>query len=321
MTDKKDDNSGLRLVFCADEKKLNSKTKKSTEEKKLADKKYVDDNGVVFFNERQRAEQREQRKWKREIENIVFVASGKGGVGKTWFTINLAQTLAFLGDKVLVLDADFSFANVDVQLGLLPECDLTHVVNAAIDFKDAITNYNLGDFDVVAGSSMSGSYGGITQEKIDVVWQGLAWVSQNYDMVLVDVGNAHDSILAGLFKISSKGIMVTTDEPSSLSDVYTLIKFVRDNYPAIDIDIVVNKVDNYTSGNVTFKALDNVTKSFLGFAPNLLGVIRYDDIVIDSIRNQVSTLTYAPQAKSIGDIRMLAPDLMRSIVKKNLKDQ
>ena len=304
MTDKKDTNSGLRLVFSADDKnKKTGETPKSPVDKKNFSRRQSDE--VVFLSDCQSA------------NNIVFVASGKGGVGKTWFAVNLAQTLAYMGNKILLLDADFSFANIDVQLGLLPDHDLTHVANGAIDFAEAITTYNLGDFDVIAGAAMSGSYGGIIPGKIDAVWSGLANVSQNYDLVLVDVGNSHDNILDGLFKIANKGIMVTTDEPSSLSDVYTLIKFIIDNYSSIDIDIVVNKVDNYTSGNVTFKALDNVTKNFLSFVPNLLGIIRYDDIVIDSIRNQVTTLTYAPQAKSMSDIRMIAPDLMRSCVKKS----
>ena len=227
-------------------------------------------------------------------KNIIFVASGKGGVGKTWFTVNLAQILASWGKKILICDADFSFANVDVQLGLLPDHDLTQAINGVISFREAITRYHLGEFDVIAGATMSGSFNSIDVIGANLVWNNLAKISHEYDLVFVDMGNCTDGTASGVFEIANNGIMVTTDEPSSLSDVYTMMKFIHDNHQEVNLDIVVNKVDNYTAGNVTFTALESVTKSFLNFTPNLLGIVRNDHMVVESIRNQVTTFYIFP---------------------------
>ena len=90
-----------------------------------------------------------------------------------------------------------------------------------------------------------------------------------------------------------------------------MMKFINDRSSEISLDFIVNKVDNYTTGQMTFQALENVTKSFLNFAPNLIGIIREDSMIQDSIRNQVTTLTYAPQSKSVGDLRSIVPEIIR----------
>ena len=98
---------------------------------------------------------------------------------------------------------------MDVQLGLLPEKDLTQVLSGQANFHEAITRYNMGNFDVMAGSTMSGSFNNINTSNIGDIWKELKKIAPEYDLVLIDTGNCMDGTAAGVFDVASKGIMVT----------------------------------------------------------------------------------------------------------------
>ena len=273
-----------------------------------------------IFKDRQMIENmiKTERKNSGSCENIMLFASGKGGVGKTWLTVNLAQAISDWGKKVLVFDADLQFSNVDVQLGLLPEYDLTQFLLGKIEFKKTITRYHLGGFDVIAGSAMSSMPKEIDPVQITNLWDNLCEISSDYDIVLVDIGSGVNENILDLCRLIKNGVMVTTDEPSSLSDVYTMMKLLKDNAPEMNLDIITNKVSNYTTGNISYKSLLDISKNFLNHSPKLLGVIRDDHIVPESIRNQVTTLTYAPCSKSIEDLKTIVPEIVKICNYKNI---
>src|SRR3546814_4878596 len=115
--------------------------------------------------------------------NMMSIASGKGGVGKTWFAITLSQALARLGRRILLFDGDLGLANVDIQLGLMPSRDLASVLDGAVTLKGAAQHYDAGGFDVVAGRSGSGSLAGLSQQRMADLREELLGLAAAYDRV------------------------------------------------------------------------------------------------------------------------------------------
>lgn len=121
-------------------------------------------------------------------ENIIAVASGKGGVGKTWFSITLAGLFARAGRKTLLFDGDIGLANVDVQLGLTPTRDLGAVFAGQCEMRDAITYYEKGKFDILAGRSGSTSMANLGASRMQPAAVQLVTLAESYDHVIIDLG-------------------------------------------------------------------------------------------------------------------------------------
>jgi len=131
----------------------------------------------------------------RRGKNIIAVASGKGGVGKTWFSITLSQALAREGKKVLLFDGDLGLANVDVQLGLMPKRDLNDVIRGRLGLDKIIQPFDDGGFDIVAGRSGQASLSALPSQRLVLLRDQLLEVSEKYDAVIVDLGAGVDRTL------------------------------------------------------------------------------------------------------------------------------
>src|SRR5262249_33189627 len=120
--------------------------------------------------------------------NVIAIASGKGGVGKTWFSITLAHALARAGRRTLLFDGDLGLANVDVQLGIAPRCDLGSVIAGRSTLTQAIGSYEEGGFDIIAGRSGSGDLASLPASRLALLRNELHGVGRRYDRVVVDLG-------------------------------------------------------------------------------------------------------------------------------------
>ena len=125
-------------------------------------------------------------------KNLLAVASGKGGVGKTWFSVTLAHALARMGKKVLLFDGDLGLANVDVQLGLMPKRDLNDVIRGRLGLDKVIQRYEDGGFDIIAGRSGQASLSALPSQRLAHLRDQLIEVSDNYDIVIADLGAGVD---------------------------------------------------------------------------------------------------------------------------------
>lgn len=243
--------------------------------------------------------------------NIVAVASGKGGVGKTWLSITLAHAMAQAGQRVLLFDGDVGLANIDIQLGLMPQKDLGSVVAGRIKLADAVTRYETGGFDIIAGKSGSGSLGTLDSSRLGHLRDDLLMLAGMYDRVVIDLGAGVDQTVRTLAATGGAVLVVATDEPTSMTDAYAFIKLNVATGTGADQRIVINMAGSTKEGEKTYAKLRKVCETFLKFSPPLAGIIRRDDKVRESIRNQTPLLIRAPGAPAAADVQALVDLLMK----------
>jgi flagellar biosynthesis protein FlhG len=242
--------------------------------------------------------------------NILAVASGKGGVGKTWFSITLAHSLAREGRRVLLFDGDLGLANVDVQLGITPRRDLGMVLGGKLPLAEAAQPYKDGGFHILAGRSGSGSLATIPIVRLVELREELEALAQNYDDVVLDLGAGIERPVRILTGAARTCLVVATDEPTSITDAYAFIKVTASERLLDDIRIVVNMAGSSREGERTYLTLRRACNEFLKLDPPLAGVVRRDDKVKESIRRQTSLVTRHPNSEAAQDVDAVVKGLM-----------
>lgn len=249
----------------------------------------------------------------RRGHNIIAVASGKGGVGKTWFSITLSQALAREGKKVLLFDGDLGLANVDVQLGLMPKRDLNDVIRGRLGLDRVIQSFEDGGFDIVAGRSGQASLSALPTQRLTHLRDQLLDVADSYDVVIVDLGAGVDRTVRMMSASATRTLLVVTDEPTSLTDAYAFIKLGNAAGMSKHISIVINMASSAMEGERTYKTLLKACENFLRLRPPLAGMIRHDPRVKDTIRNQTPLLTRSPNTEAAEDVEKIARTVLRDL--------
>lgn len=253
-----------------------------------------------------------------EPASVIAVASGKGGVGKTWLSTTLAASFASMGRRVLLVDGDLGLANVDVQLGIAPETDLAAVVAGWVELQDAVTPVNGGassttnaGFDVLPGRSGSGALAGLPPEEAARLAASLTAIAMQYDTVLVDLGAGIEESVMRLARACDRCVIVANDEPTSMTDAYAFIKVLRGYAPSVQPWIAVNMADTRVAGRRTYEALARASQTFLGFRPPMAGIILRDPKVREAIRQQKTIVQLDPNAQAAVDAFQIAEALIR----------
>tara|TARA_R110001599_G_scaffold307002_1_gene513606 strand:- start:22 stop:831 length:810 start_codon:yes stop_codon:yes gene_type:complete len=243
--------------------------------------------------------------------NLITVASGKGGVGKTILAVSLTHALAKTGKKVLLFDGDVGLANVDIQLGIMPEKDLATVVTGEMELKDAIFNYAEGGFDLLAGRSGSGSLGTMSVSQLQKIRLDLSGLSNNYDFIILDLGAGIDEAVRTLSGGAGPKLVVTTGDPTSLTDAYAYIKVTSQITPDADLRILINMVKSEAEGQKVYEKLLTACRNFLKIEPPLAGIIESDEKVSNAIRAQAGLMTRYPTSRAANAIDNLARYLIK----------
>lgn len=246
--------------------------------------------------------------------SIIAVASGKGGVGKTFMAITLASAFAQAGKRTLLVDGDLGLANVDVQLGIAPETDLAAVIAGWVELDDAVTPVDggagQGGFDVLPGRSGSGALAELPPEEVARLAAGLSALALQYDQVIVDLGAGIEANCMRLARACDKALMVITDEPTSMTDAYAFIKVLRGYAPNVESVVAINQAETRAAGQRTYEAIARACQTFLGFRPALAGTVMADPKVRDAIRRQKTLIATDPQAQPVQDSIAIAHALM-----------
>jgi flagellar biosynthesis protein FlhG len=251
----------------------------------------------------------------KRISNTFIIASGKGGVGKTWFSINLAHALGIQRKRVLLFDGDLGLANVDIQLNLKPELDIGSVLKRKCTFEEAILCYrphknSQTNVHIITGRTNDGVFTTVSKAGILTLKDSLTAIAPKYDHLIMDLSAGLDQIIQEFSTFAQHCLVVVTNEPTSLSDAFAFIKVSHQRNPDLPLYIVVNKAESEANGMETYMKLVQACKHFLKTAPPLVGIIHSDRCVPESILERTPTLTRHPQSQASQDIENVAQQLI-----------
>ena len=232
---------------------------------------------------------------------IFTITSGKGGVGKSNTAVNLAVQLRRMGKRVVIFDADFGTANVEVMFGTVPKHNLSDFVFGDLDLKDLITEGPEG-IGFISGGSGILKLNNLTEEQLNAVVYGLSELNQYADVLLIDTGAGVSNSVLDFVMASPEVLLVTTPEPSSITDAYSLIKAVyksdRTKGELPNIRLIANKIVADDEGRAVYTKLNSVVGKFLGGSISYLGDVPDDAVLEKAVRNQQIVSVTAPASKS-----------------------
>ena len=239
---------------------------------------------------------------------VTAVASGKGGVGKTWLAITLAHAMALRGRHVVLVDADLGLANADVQLGLSPELDLGAVLAGRVTAEAAVIPHAAG-FALLPGRSGAAALASLDGTALDAALALPRRLAERFEEVVVDIGAGIGAAQRRLLASADLPLVVATDEPTSLTDAYAVVKLLARDAPGRAAQLVVNMAANQLGGARVHAALEAASLRFLGRGLDCAGAVRRDAKVAEAIRAQVPLLTRHPASPAARDVIALASSL------------
>ncbi len=241
--------------------------------------------------------------------NIVAVASGKGGVGKTGITLNLAALLAKSRKRVLVVDGDLGLANIDVQLGLTPETDLADVMSGKATLKQAVMKGPEG-IDIVAGRAGTRRLTFTDALARHDLFKHVQKISSDYDLVLVDVAAGAGAEVLDIIHHCGRMLLVVTPDPAAITDAYALVKLLQRTHGLPQVEVLVNMA-NDADGRRTHEKLATSAQKFLQIDLPLGGIIPFERGWSLAVKMQQLALQSMPHGKSVEKLRDVASNLLK----------
>ena len=245
-----------------------------------------------------------------ETARSIAVTSGKGGVGKTQLSANMALALAKRGQKVLLLDADLGLASLDLALGIHPQADLLSVVRGERRIDDILVEAAHGVMLVPAcpGRYEMANLGTAEREKLRATIEELA---RRFDVLIIDTGAGIGANSVGFAALASEVILVTTPEPTSLRDGYAMAKVLNKRAGVETIQLVANQVSSEAGGLEVYERLLGIAQRFLTLELAYLGCIPKDDSVTRAVASGHPYVIGAPHCKAARALESLVERLMQ----------
>jgi flagellar biosynthesis protein FlhG len=229
---------------------------------------------------------------------IITVSSGKGGVGKTNIAINLALSYAELGKKVTVMDADLGLANVNVVLGVIPKYNLYHVIRQQKKMKDIIMDTNYG-IKIVAGASGFSKIANLSEDERKIFIRELDELA-TADVIIIDTGAGVSNNVISFIAAADDVIIVTTPEPTAITDAYGIIKIIATEIDNLDLGLklVVNRVNSVSEGKRVAERVISIASNFLNIKVDYLGFVYNDKLVHNAVIKQKPFFSIDPHSKA-----------------------
>lgn len=235
---------------------------------------------------------------------VLTVTSGKGGVGKSNFSLNFALTLQKMGQRVLVFDADFGMANIDVLMGTSAPYNLYHLLKREKPIWEIIHEGPLG-LHFIAGGSGFKDLLNLPERELNYFHDQIGMLHGRYDLILFDTGAGLSKETVKFIVAAQETVVITTPEPTSITDAYALIKMVQAMNHRVDFKLVVNRAADRQEGRQTADKISLAAKQFLSLDLPVLGVVLDDASVPKAVKRQVPfTIAYpgGSAAKAVEEI-------------------
>lgn len=239
---------------------------------------------------------------------VIAISSGKGGVGKTNVSVNLAVSLAKEGKEVLLLDADMGLANVDVLLGLNPEYDLSHVIKGECSLEEVIIE-GPANLKIVPGSSGISRMANLSPTEQAGLIHAFSELGQVIDVMVVDTGAGISDTVINFCCASQEVIVVVCDEPASITDAYAFIKVMSRDHQVERFQILANMAHTASEGRELFKKLSKATDRFLDVTLTFMGSIPYDMQIRKAVQHQRAIVEAFPRSPAAQALKRLAKQI------------
>lgn len=236
---------------------------------------------------------------------IVTVTSGKGGVGKTNFTVNFAISLSELGKKVIIIDTDFGLANVDVMLGVVPKYDLSYVIRQEKTIEE-VTCLGPGGIKFISGGAGLWELVNISPEVLEAFIKKLEVLERANDIILIDTGAGISDKVIKMVLAANETILITTPEPTSITDAYVLAKMSLAINNNIRFRLIINKAENREEAELVLNKFNGVVKKFLNTEMENMGYILRDENVTKSVKEQLPYVLGYPKSLASRQIKEIA---------------
>ncbi len=264
----------------------------------------------IVRNMRENREPQEGREAGPPAARVVTVTSGKGGVGKTNFTVNLALGLAQRGKKVLIIDADFGFANVDLLLGATPQHDLSELISGERGVDEIICDGPMG-IKFISGGSGVFDLVGVEERRLSGVVGSLIGLENLADIIIFDTGAGMSGNILRMIEASAEVIVVTTPEPTAIMDAYSLVKtVVLKNNSSTELRLVINKAESSGEAKSTADRFCGIVSHYLDREIQQIGYILSDETVIKAVKRQSPFMLSYPKGEAAGCMRDIVSEFL-----------
>ena len=236
----------------------------------------------------------EGKKKKRRVR-VISITSGKGGVGKTNITINLAYALASLGRRVFILDADLGLANIDVLLNISPPYNIEHVLSGEKSINDIIVT-GPANIRILPASSGLSELAELNRDEQVKLFRKLGEIDQTMDYLFVDTGAGIASNVLRFNATADEIMLIATPEPTSMTDAYSVIKILATKYHVRQFNLVTNAVESQKEAYGVYERLNKVVHDFLQIKLTYTGFVYRDPMLTKAVRMQKPLLEVYPKS-------------------------
>lgn len=256
---------------------------------------------------------------KQQIENelaaeirpsrVIVVSSGKGGVGKSTLALNLSLSLCALGKRVILLDADMGLANIDIMLGLVPKYNIHHMIQGEKTLED-ITIAGPRDLKIIPGGSGISELANLDSVDLKKIIMELGKLDALYDYLVIDTGAGISRNVITFLLAADDMIIVTTPEPTAVTDAYGTVKTIANQPGQRNIYLVINRIADANEGMQVADKFRLVCEKFLNVDIKMLGMVYNEPLVGEGIKKQQAFIDLYPRSTAARNIHMLAANLI-----------
>ena len=258
----------------------------------------------------------------RPLARVITVTSGKGGVGKSNTAINLAIWFRKMGQRVIILDADFGLANIEIMFGTVPKHNLCDLIYQGKNIKEIIT-WGPGDVGFISGGSGIVGLSNLSRDYLIYIIQNLAQLDAIADVIIIDTGAGISDAVLEFLVASGEILLVTTPEPTSITDSYSLLKSLN-RHPRFSseeskIKVIANRVEKQEDGQALFNKLNVVVSRYLKLPITYLGAVPHDEKLSQAVMQQMPVSLQNPNAKASKSYELIAAKLMNKDFDQDVK--